>query len=301
MIEQGVSPARITLITNGVDLEIGGAEGAPPAPAPVPADAFVAMYVGAHGTYSSLETVLDAADRLRDLPEARIVLVGGGDRKPALVEEATRRGLGNVVFIDSVPKREVPSWLARADVCLLPYQDNPLFAGALPNKAFDYLGAARPIIAAAPAGELTAMVERAGCGVAVPPEDGAALAAAIRALAADRDGAPGGWARAAGPTRSSTTTAPRWRPASSRWSSRLPSARAGRRARQARARPRRGAAARGRADAGDGRHRVHGAARLARARRSSASSGSATPGGPSPSSSSARWSSGPRAWEPGWP
>ena len=164
-------------------------EGAPPAPAPVPDDAFVAMYVGAHGTYSSLETVLDAADRLRDLPEARIVLVGGGDRKPALVEEATRRGLGNVVFIDSVPKREVPSWLARADVCLLPYQDNPLFAGALPNKAFDYLGAARPIIAAAPAGELTAMVERAGCGVAVPPEDGAALAAAIRALAADRDGA----------------------------------------------------------------------------------------------------------------
>lgn len=189
MIDQGVSPAKITLITNGVDLEIGAVEGAPPAPAPVPPDAFVAMYVGAHGTYSSLETVLDAADRLRDLPGARIVLVGGGDRKPALVEEAARRGLDNVVFIDSVPKREVPSWLARADVCLLPYQDNPLFAGALPNKAFDYLGAARPIIAAAPAGELTAMVERAGCGVAVPPEDGAALAGAIRALAADREGA----------------------------------------------------------------------------------------------------------------
>jgi glycosyltransferase involved in cell wall biosynthesis len=189
MIDLGVSPAKITLITNGVDLEIGGVEGAPPAPAPVPDDAFVAMYVGAHGTYSSLETVLDAADRLRDLPEARVVLVGGGDRKPALVEEAGRRKLDNVVFIDSVPKREVPSWLARADVCLLPYQDNPLFAGALPNKAFDYLGAARPIIAAAPTGELTAMVERAGCGVAVPPEDGAALAAAIRALAADREGA----------------------------------------------------------------------------------------------------------------
>ena len=33
------------------------------------------------------------------------------------------------------------------------------------------------------------MVERAGCGVAVPPEDGAALAQAIRTLAADRDGA----------------------------------------------------------------------------------------------------------------
>jgi glycosyltransferase involved in cell wall biosynthesis len=185
IVAQGVSPARITLITNGVDLEIQDDT----APVALPDDAFVAMYVGAHGTYSSLETVLDAAERLRDTPQARVVLVGGGDRKAALVEGAARRGLANVTFIDSVPKREVPSWLARADVCLLPYQDNPLFAGALPNKVFDYLGAARPIIAAAPEGELTRLVAAAGCGVAVPPEDGAALAAAIREMATDRDAA----------------------------------------------------------------------------------------------------------------
>ncbi|HMN99729.1 MAG TPA: glycosyltransferase family 4 protein [Miltoncostaeaceae bacterium] len=188
ILDQGVPAGKVELITNGVDLEIG-ADAAPVRHAAVPDDAFVAMYVGAHGTYSSLETVLDAAGHLRDDPGTRVVLVGGGDRKPALVEEAARRGLANVTFVDPVPKREVPSWLARADACILPYQDNPLFAGALPNKAFDYLGAARPIIASAPAGELTRMVAAAGCGVAVPPEDGAALAAAIRALAADREGA----------------------------------------------------------------------------------------------------------------
>ena len=54
---------------------------------------------------------------------------------------------------------------------------------------FDYLGAARPIIAAAPEGELTRLVAAAECGVAVPPEDGAALAAAIREMAADRNAA----------------------------------------------------------------------------------------------------------------
>ena len=194
IIARGVSPARITLITNGVDLESpppAGANGAEPAPDPVAAEhdgGFVAMYVGAHGTYSSLETVLDAADHLRG-DDVRLVLVGGGDRKPALVDEAERRRLDNVDFVDPVPKREVPGWLARADACLLPYQDNALFAGALPNKAFDYLGAARPIVAAAPRGELTRMVERAACGVAVPPEDGAAMAGAIRALAADRPAA----------------------------------------------------------------------------------------------------------------
>jgi len=188
IVAQGVPAGKVELITNGVDLEIG-ADAAPAPAAPVPDDAFVAMYVGAHGTYSSLETVLDAADHLREDDQTRLVLIGGGDRKPALIEEAGRRGLANVAFVDPVPKREVPSWLARADACILPYQDNPLFGGALPNKAFDYLGAARPVIASAPAGELTRMVEAAGCGVAVPPEDGAALAGAIRALAADRPGA----------------------------------------------------------------------------------------------------------------
>lgn len=183
MIALGVPPGKIEMITNGVDLDIGA--DVEPAHAPVPDDAVVAMYVGAHGTYSSLDTLLDAGELLRDRPGVRIVLVGSGDQKERLVQEAARRGLDNVVFVDPVPKREVPSWLARADICILPYQDRELFAGALPNKIFDYLGAARPIIASAPEGEVTAVVRAADCGLCTPPEDGAALAAAIRELAAD--------------------------------------------------------------------------------------------------------------------
>ena len=141
LVAAGMNAAAVTLVTNGIDLDVA-ANGA--APVPVPPNAFVAMFVGQHGTYSALETVLDAADLLRDDPMVRFVLVGGGDRKAALVAEAADRGLRNVAFVDPVPKREVPSWLARADVCLLPYQDRDLFAGALPNKTFDYLGAGAP-------------------------------------------------------------------------------------------------------------------------------------------------------------
>ena len=183
VIATGIPPERITLITNGVDrTEIA----ATPADAPVPTEAFVAMYVGAHGTYSALETVLAAADRLRDEPSIRFVLVGGGDQKPALQAEAARRELQNVVFVDPVAKQDVPAWLARADVCLLPYQDKALFAGALPNKTFDYMGAGKPIIAAVPPGELSRLIETARCGIAIPPEDPSAMRDAIRRLAGDR-------------------------------------------------------------------------------------------------------------------
>ena len=186
----------------------------------------------------------------------------------------TRRGGGgcdNVDFVDPVPKREVPGWLARADACLLPYQDNELFAGALPNKAFDYLGAARPIVAAAPRGELTRMVERAACGVAVPPEDGAAMAGAIRALAADRPRrAPHGRERAAlrpGALRPGGAGRPLRGAGGVDCRPIAPGLdrRAGGRARQARRRPGAGRPADAPARAGARGHRHLGAPRLARA------------------------------------
>lgn len=184
VMDHGVPASEITLITNGVDLDMGPAAAVK---VPVPNDAFVAMYVGAHGTYSSLGTVLEAADRLRARTDIRFVLVGGGDQKPALVAQAATLELPNVTFVEPVAKQDVPGWLARADVALLPYQDIPLFAGALPNKVFDYLGAARPIIAAAPTGELSKLVEAAACGIAIRPEDPGQMAAAITRLADDRD------------------------------------------------------------------------------------------------------------------
>ncbi len=189
IIASGVVPAgRVSLITNGVDLDVVP-DPAAPADVAVTDDAFVAMFVGAHGTYSSLETVLGAADRLKDDPRIQVVLVGGGDRKPALEQQAGDMGLANVTFIDPVPKRQVPAYLARAGLCLLPYQDRELFAGALPNKVFDYLAAGRPILASAPVGELTRLVDAAGCGWNVAPEDPAAMATAIREAAADPAGA----------------------------------------------------------------------------------------------------------------
>lgn len=186
VIRSGVVPAgKVSLITNGVDLDVVPSS-PEPAVLPVPDDAFVAMFVGAHGAYSSLETVIAAAGLLQDDPGIRVVLVGAGDRKEALQEQARDINLTNIAFIDPVPKREVPAYLARADLCLLPYRDHPLFAGALPNKVFDYLAAGRPILAAAPEGELTRVIDDAACGWSVPPEDPAAMAAAIRSAAADR-------------------------------------------------------------------------------------------------------------------
>jgi len=186
VVDAGVPANAVTLITNGIDPPDApidpGAVDLPVGPA-----TFVAMFVGQHGTYSSLFTVLEAAARLQADPDIHIALVGDGDRKPDLMARAAELGLGNVSFAGPIPKREVPSWLDRADVCLLTYQDAPLFGGAMPNKLFDYMGAGRPIIAAVPEGEVARAVRAAACGIVTPAEDPTALADAVRELAADRE------------------------------------------------------------------------------------------------------------------
>ncbi len=188
VIAAGVAPNAVSLITNGID-----PPDTPMDPSvvslPVGPDIFVAMFVGQHGTYSALFTVLEAASLLRSDRQIHIALVGDGDRKADLIERAAQLELTNVSFSGPIPKRDVPSWLARADACLLTYQDAPLFGGALPNKLFDYMGAGRPIVAAVPAGEAARAVGQAGCGIVTPAEDAPALAAALQTLAGDREAA----------------------------------------------------------------------------------------------------------------
>ena len=187
-IDAGVAPNAVALITNGID--------PPDAPIdpgvvdlPVGPEVFVAMFVGQHGTYSSLFTVLDAAKQVVNDRRIHIALVGDGDRKQDLVDAARGHGLDNVSFSGPIPKRDVPSWLARADACLLTYQDAPLFGGAMPNKLFDYMGAGRPILAAIPDGEAARAIRAAGCGIVTPAEDADALADALVTLADDPDAA----------------------------------------------------------------------------------------------------------------
>lgn len=145
---------------------------------------FLVLYAGAHGLSNDLGVALAAADQLRNQPEIRIVLLGDGKDKSALQTQAADLGLDNLIFLPPVPKEQMAEALAAADACLAILKPLKLYATVYPNKVFDYLAAGRPILLAID-GVIRQVVEAAGAGVFVPPGDPAALAAAIRQLAAD--------------------------------------------------------------------------------------------------------------------
>ena len=80
-----------------------------------------------------------------------------------------------------MPPDEIPGLLAAADICLVPLRDVPLFATFIPSKTLEYLAASQAVIGSV-TGEAAQILREAGATV-VPPEDGQALADAIRELA----------------------------------------------------------------------------------------------------------------------
>jgi glycosyltransferase involved in cell wall biosynthesis len=185
----GVSGERVALVPNGCDLEIFRAPSiAPWRPDGVRDKDLMAVFSGTHGTANGLDAVLGAARVLkqRGRNDIRLVLIGDGKQKPALMERATRDGLDNVVFHGSVDKARLAGLLASSDLGLQCLANVPAFYyGTSPNKFFDYIAAGLPVLNNYP-GWLAGMIEERECGFAVPPDDPLAFAGALERAADDR-------------------------------------------------------------------------------------------------------------------
>lgn len=141
-------------------------------------DRFVCMYLGAHGKYNSLDTIIETAALCRPDQSLLFVLVGAGEEKGRLQAATVGMGLANVVFLPPIERQQAPFYLQAADAFLLPNLKGDYFRMNLQNKFFDFLASARPIVFAG-CGESAAIIEKCSCGVVVPAEDGAAMARTI--------------------------------------------------------------------------------------------------------------------------
>ncbi|MGD9965202.1 MAG: glycosyltransferase family 4 protein [Hyphomonadaceae bacterium] len=189
--QRGVDGDKISIVTNGADLSRFSPRSKPAAIADRLglSDRFVAGYVGTHGLAHGLDTLIDAAAILAKQPEAahiKIVLLGDGARKMELVARAGKLGLPNLIFLDSVPKRDVPDYWALLDVSIIHLKRDPLFTTVIPSKLFESMAMGVPILHGV-MGESAAIVEREAVGETFEPENAEQLAAALLCLSRDAD------------------------------------------------------------------------------------------------------------------
>jgi glycosyltransferase involved in cell wall biosynthesis len=145
------------------------------------ADKFAVVYAGLHGIAQGLDTILQAAEVLKDQTEIVFVFIGDGPEKQFLEKRAKELRLPNVRFYPPEPSARMPAILAALDVAIVPLKNNDLFRGALPSKFFEAMGAGLPVVLSI-RGEAEAVVERSQCGLCVKPEDPAEMAAAVLKL-----------------------------------------------------------------------------------------------------------------------
>jgi glycosyltransferase involved in cell wall biosynthesis len=189
LVSYGVPEEKIAVIINGVAIEFF------PDPASPAVDRnraelrrelgltgrFVALYCGTLGMAHGLETILVAADRLRDRPDIAFVLVGAGAERDRLVARISKLRLPNLVVLDKQPRSKVAACLAAADACVVPLRRSETFKTAIPSKMFEAMAAAKPVLLGVE-GEARELLLNADAGLAFPPEDADGLIAGIKTL-----------------------------------------------------------------------------------------------------------------------
>ena len=146
---------------------------------------FTLLYSGNLGLYYEFETLLGAAERLRD-ESFRLVFIGSGGKKAWIVEQKELRNLDNVLVLPYQPFERLNESLNSCDASLVTIAEG-IEGISFPSKLYSSLAVGKAVVALSePSSELRELVETEGIGVWAPLGDADGLAEQLRAYVRDR-------------------------------------------------------------------------------------------------------------------
>lgn len=146
---------------------------------PKESDSFKFFFLGNIGHSQNCKIIIDALEILKTDSKYQVHFVGEGSDKKELEEYVNNKGLNEIVFFHGKhPLEETIPFYEEADCCLLTLSNRTESGITLPGKIVGYMGASRPVIAAA-SGETKRIINLAKCGLCVEPEDVRGLAKAM--------------------------------------------------------------------------------------------------------------------------
>ena len=133
------------------------------------------LFAGNIGKAQSIDTIIDAANILKDNNTIFFHIVGDGQEFDRLKLKVNELKLNNVIFYGRKPLEEMPTYYKKADAMLVTLCGDSLISSTLPGKVQTYMAAGKPIIASAN-GETKEVISDANCGFCGPADDAKMLA-----------------------------------------------------------------------------------------------------------------------------
>ena len=148
----------------------------------IPLDAFVIVYGGNVGKAAGVENIINAAAKLNADKNIFLIIAGSGSELSTCQKLASN--IKNVCILFHTPWKpeETSKVLAAADMLILPTQGTQSLA-SVPSKLLSYMLAARPVLAIVlPESDTAQVINDAGCGWVVSPDNVNQLAEKIKKL-----------------------------------------------------------------------------------------------------------------------
>jgi len=173
LIERNIDPKKIEIVTNGVDIEKFVKQ---PKPEKLIRshklkNKFIVGYIGTIGMCHGLEIILNSANEIRNKYNNKdivFLVVGDGSNKQDLKIRATEMQIENIIFVDSVNKKEVVDYLSLLDLSLIHLINRAEFEKVIPSKLFESMSMGIPIVHGV-RGESADIVKDSGCGIVFKP------------------------------------------------------------------------------------------------------------------------------------
>lgn len=147
-------------------------------------DELVVLFAGNIGIMQPTNQVLDAAEKLLDMP-VRFVFLGSGLGLDKLSVSVKERVLKNVTVLPYQPFEEFQNLLLTSDICLVTLKEG-MERLSVPSRAYTFMSAGKPVIAMMnPESDIAQLVFKGDCGWVI--NDTGELASLLRELSENRD------------------------------------------------------------------------------------------------------------------
>lgn len=149
MVEHGLQRDKFTWVANGFSMDEVNQKTplSQDVEIQLPRDKFLIGYTGTLGVANSIDTLIDAAEVLREHTAIHFVLVGRGKEKEKLQASVQAKKLSNITFIEPIPKLQIQAMLSHFDACFIGWLKDDLYRfGIAANKIAEYLYSGKPIV-----------------------------------------------------------------------------------------------------------------------------------------------------------